>query len=224
MNTQQLISENNRKREFLTKENKEYYEDMLVYIRLSFDKSDQETEEVLNEMLDHVLLAQEEGRTAKDIFGSNPKQYADEVIGELPRMVTKKQLQYFVMGIFYLLAAWVGMSGIISTGAYYLFHVGELYEDHYLVSQILILLISIPLAFLYLILTLQYIRWSTFKSINRVGEFLLLWLIGMLSFGVFFLIYYFMPDIGPNLQLPAYIKIIIGVILFIFGRILYKRI
>ncbi|WP_277674393.1 DUF1129 family protein [Piscibacillus halophilus] len=224
MNTQQLISENNRKREFLTKENKEYYEDMLVYIRLSFDKSDQETEEVLNEMLDHVLLAQEEGRTAKDIFGSNPKQYADEVIGELPRMVTKKQLQYFVMGIFYLLAAWVGMSGIISTGAYYLFHVGELYEDHYLVSQILILLISIPLAFLYLILTLQYIRWSTFKSINRVGEFLLLWLIGMLAFGVFFLIYYFMPDIGPNLQLPAYIKIIIGVILFIFGRILYKRI
>lgn len=78
MNAEELIQINNEKRKELTKENKEYYEDMLVYVRLSYDKSEQETEEILTELLDHLVEAQEEGTTAKDVFGQEPKKYADE--------------------------------------------------------------------------------------------------------------------------------------------------
>ncbi|HLQ71622.1 MAG TPA: DUF1129 family protein [Bacillota bacterium] len=90
MDTAELIDQINEQQECLTKENKKYYEDILVYVRLSFDKSEQETEEILAEILDHILLAQEEGRQATDVFGVNPKVYLQEVIGELPRMITKK--------------------------------------------------------------------------------------------------------------------------------------
>ena len=73
MNVKEMVELNNQRRKLLTKENLKYYEDMLVYIRLSYDKSDQEIEEVLLELLDHLLEAQKEGRTAKEVFGRNPK-------------------------------------------------------------------------------------------------------------------------------------------------------
>ena len=63
MNAEQLAELNFEKRKELTKENLKYYEDMLLYIRLSYDKSEQETEEILSELLDHLLEAQKEGRT-----------------------------------------------------------------------------------------------------------------------------------------------------------------
>ncbi|OEF97171.1 DUF1129 family protein [Desulfuribacillus alkaliarsenatis] len=56
--------------------NLKYYEDMLIYIRFSYNKSDQEVEEVLSELLDHLLDAQAEGKTAYEVFGDEPKKYA----------------------------------------------------------------------------------------------------------------------------------------------------
>lgn len=72
MNSQELIKLNNKKREKLNEENLKYYEDMLVYLRLSFLKSEQETEELLNELLDHLLEAQEEGKDFTEVFGDDP--------------------------------------------------------------------------------------------------------------------------------------------------------
>lgn len=68
MNVDMLIEENNRKRELLTPENEKYYDDMLIYIRLQWRLSEQQSEEVLMEILDHLLHGQEEGKTAKDMF------------------------------------------------------------------------------------------------------------------------------------------------------------
>ena len=47
MNSKDIIKLNNNLREKLSEENKEVYEDMLVYIRLNANKSEQQTEEVL---------------------------------------------------------------------------------------------------------------------------------------------------------------------------------
>ena len=58
MKAKQLIEENNRKREQLTPENEKYYGDMLIYIRLQLSLSEQQSEEVLMEMLDHLLDGQ----------------------------------------------------------------------------------------------------------------------------------------------------------------------
>ncbi|WP_347862474.1 hypothetical protein U0355_04750 [Salimicrobium sp. PL1-032A] len=58
MQKKEMIKSNNEKRKELTEENREYYEDMLLYIRLSYSKSEQDMEEVLAELLDHLLEAQ----------------------------------------------------------------------------------------------------------------------------------------------------------------------
>src|SRR3954468_8826231 len=85
MNAKKLIEENNGKREMLTKENEAYYGDMLLYIRLQMLLSEQQSEEILMELLDHILEGQEEGKSAKEIFGEDPKGYANEIIQQLPR-------------------------------------------------------------------------------------------------------------------------------------------
>src|SRR5699024_1989404 len=160
MKAKELIEENNEKRKQLTKENLKYYEDILVYIRLSFSKSEQETEEILSELLDHLLLAQKEGRTAKEIFGNTPKQFANNIIGELPRMVTKETVGFFTMIILYFLAASMFFSGISHLIIYYVFNIGELVREFHVGSASIKAILSIPIAFLLLCVLIYYLRWS----------------------------------------------------------------
>ncbi|MEH7253085.1 DUF1129 family protein [Neobacillus niacini] len=108
MKAKQLIEENNRKREQLTSENEKYYSDMLIYIRLQLSLSEQQSEEVLMEMLDHLLDGQIEGKSARDIFGADPKGYADEIIENLPKE-QKREVIPFIMGIVLNLVSWMLM-------------------------------------------------------------------------------------------------------------------
>ncbi|HDR4761175.1 TPA: hypothetical protein ACQ75Q_000675 [Bacillus thuringiensis] len=57
MNAQDMIELNNKKREFLTSENEAAYGDMLVYLRIS-NVPEQQMEELLLEILDHLIEAQ----------------------------------------------------------------------------------------------------------------------------------------------------------------------
>jgi len=75
-----LIEENNRKRELLNPQNEKYYRDMLLYIRLQLTLSEQQSEEVLIEMLDHLQDGQQDGKSAQEIFGEDPKGFAEEII------------------------------------------------------------------------------------------------------------------------------------------------
>ena len=108
MDAKKLIEENNRKRELLTPENEAYYSDMMIYIRLQWRLSEQQSEEVLMEMLDHLLEGQEEGKTAKDIFGNDPKGFADEIIEQLPKE-KKREAVPFIAGIIGDTVSWVLM-------------------------------------------------------------------------------------------------------------------
>ena len=98
MDAKLLIEENNKKRKLLTKENEAYYDDLLVYIRLQFTLSEQQSEEVLMEMLDHLIEGQKEGKTAKDIFGDDPLTFTDEIIEQLPKEKMRNMVP-FVGGI-----------------------------------------------------------------------------------------------------------------------------
>lgn len=79
-----MVAINNERRKQLTKENKAYYEDMLVYLRTSRIPA-KKTEELLLEMLDHLLAAQKEGKRAEDVFGPDPKAYCGEIVETLGR-------------------------------------------------------------------------------------------------------------------------------------------
>lgn len=75
-----MIQENNHLRKKLSSSNKEYYEKFLVYMRLkNWVHNDKEMEELLLQILQDILSAQEDGLSAEIYFGENPKEAADEM-------------------------------------------------------------------------------------------------------------------------------------------------
>ncbi|WP_067840474.1 hypothetical protein [Amphibacillus sediminis] len=82
-----MIDQNNQLRTQLTKENKKYYEDLLIYIRTAgLFYRDEEIEPLLLEILQDILLAQSDGQSAQDYYGQDPKARADELIQTLGKM------------------------------------------------------------------------------------------------------------------------------------------
>lgn len=219
-----LIKENNEKRKELSDENLDYYEDMLVYIRLSFSKSEIATEEVLSELLNHLLDAQENGKTAYEVFGNNPKGYVEEIIGELPKKIPNNFLKYFFMGVLFFFGVKQFFEGIVNLILYYGFSKGSLEETIYVGTMLINVIILLPIAFALIYLLILIIRWSTFKKLHSVLEFLIYWIWSIISFGIFFVIIYFMPDFGPELQTLIWMPIAFGSILLLFGWYVFKKI
>lgn len=80
-----LIKENANLQKQLQGANKQYYEDLLVYVRLnSIGKNERQTEEMLLGILQDILEAQQNGVSAQDYFGKDPQPIADELLEQLP--------------------------------------------------------------------------------------------------------------------------------------------
>ncbi|MDD9150721.1 hypothetical protein OYT88_19520 [Sporolactobacillus sp. CQH2019] len=89
-----MIEQNNRLREKLVDENKVYYERLLVYVRtagLFYD--DYEVENLLLQILQDILSAQNDGQSAVDFFGKNPQMTANELIANLGKASWKEKLK-----------------------------------------------------------------------------------------------------------------------------------
>lgn len=223
MNADELIEHINARQEELTKENKNYFEDILIYVRLSFDKSEQETEEVLAEILDHILLAQDEGRRAVDVFGVNPKAYLHDIVGELPKMVTKKGTGFVTMILLYFLASVLTFHSLLNMGIYYIFDTGELSETYHIGSIVVIGVLSFLAVFVLLYGSIHLLRWVCFRNIPKWREFLLYWLYGVAGFGLFLAIFFFVPTFGLIIDVPLYVMLILGIVLYGAGRFMRKR-
>ena len=77
----------------------------MMYIRTKLSLSEQQSEEVLMEMLDHLVEGQEEGKNARDIFGDDPKGFADDIIEQLP-IEEKRDMVKFVGQLGFNLMGW----------------------------------------------------------------------------------------------------------------------
>ncbi|WP_240335296.1 DUF1129 family protein [Paraliobacillus sediminis] len=223
MKATELIEENNQKRKQLNEENLFYYEEMLVYLRLSYQKSEQATEEILTELLDHLLTAQDQGRTAEDVFGGNPKQYADEIVGELPKMLTKERFTFINIGILSFLSAGIFATSTINLVLFYFFEIGELYRVTHLPSILIEGILSILFAFLFVWVIVHYLRWTTFKKIHKVKEFFILWLLSIITLGMVVVIYLFFPDFGIAIDIPYWVLLFASLGLFLINWRLLKK-
>ncbi|PKR78035.1 DUF1129 domain-containing protein [Halalkalibacillus sediminis] len=223
MNAKELIEQNNTKREQLNKENLEYYENMLVYIRLQGNKSELATEEILDELLNHLLDAQAEGKTAYEVFGDAPKSYADELIGEIQPMFTKERFELFSMGIF-MFAGWALLAaGILNPLLNWLLGFGSVTSTISIGYATIVSLLSVLLALAVCFAFLWYMRWSAFKKFNKILEFFILWITFMLMTGGFMAVIYFTPSFGPSFTIPTYYLAILGAILIIPATYLTKK-
>lgn len=105
MNAREMINVNNERRKYLSKENEKYYSDMLVYIRTS-TISEKAGEELLLELLEHLIEAQKQGKTAEDVFGKHPKDYCERLIIGLPKPGWKERISFYLY-ISFLGVAWL---------------------------------------------------------------------------------------------------------------------
>lgn len=98
--TKLVIQQNNELREELNEENKAYYEEMLVYMRVrSWLKDEEKVEEVLMQVLQDMVSAQEESIPAEKYFGKNPQTYANQILSNLERnWVDHLQLVFSIVG------------------------------------------------------------------------------------------------------------------------------
>lgn len=225
MNANELIALNNEKQKELTEENEQYYDDMLIYIRLSSGKSEQQTEEILVELLDHVLQAQAGGRTAKDVFGDDPEAYCKELIEEIPEETRKRQIRFSIYIILQFLGIIVFTHGIIRSGLYYFFNLGSETTTSSVGTVIVNGIISIAILYFSISIIFRWLKSGLRRRKKRTKwmEFLQLWGIFCLQIGVFVAVVYFMPEFGTVISVPNLALIPVGVILYLLSYLFKNR-
>lgn len=222
MNTQKLIEENNDKRELLTSENEKYYSDMMVYIRLGggLMLSEQQSEEVLMEMLDHLLDGQNEGKTAKEIFGDHPQEYAEEIIQQLPKE-KRRTMFAFISKIVVDIVSWLLMiNGLIVLVISQFKELGTTVYLFTAVMNAIVIFIGVVLTIWFI---LRLVKKSLFnenssdkKDMLKAGVF------GGTSFAVMILVGQFIPQIGPTFDFPWWLSLISGAVLWLAMFIIKK--
>lgn len=114
MTEKEMVKLNNEKRKLLTTENEVAYGDMLVYLRLS-NVPEHQVEELLLEILDHLIEAQAENKNAYAIFGNDLRSYCDELISALPTQTKLEKTSLIGFVISLLLAIQFGIDALVST-------------------------------------------------------------------------------------------------------------
>jgi uncharacterized membrane-anchored protein len=216
-----LIEENNKKRKLLTKENEAYYDDLLVYIRLQLTLSEQQSEEVLMEMLDHLIDGQQEGKTAKEIFGDDPLSFTDEIIEQLPKEKMRKIVP-FVGGIIVNLISWVLIfRGIILLVFSQFTAVNS--EVHYfnvaVSALVIVFTIIVNIWFIFKLIkeSLFNENRSTKKDMIKAG------LVAAVCMALVLAAAKFTPEIGSSFNLNWWISLLTGSILWLIQFFVKKR-
>jgi DNA-binding ferritin-like protein (Dps family) len=217
MDPKELIELNNEKRELLTEENKEIYGNMLTYIRMA-NIAEHHTEEVLMDVLDHLLDAQERGKTAHDVFGKDPKAYCDELIDALPKYTFWQGIRAYMFVPYLLLCISFSIEAIGVIIARIFDHPREEMQTFF-INPLGIMSLFIC-SFLLLFLAQNYLRNFAFKEEKKTfRSFFVPWLVlTLLSIGA----------IGGNilfrklgwLMLP--VPLWLGIVLSILWYVLYK--
>lgn len=222
MHAKDLMKLNNEKRALLNEENEDQYGSMLFYLRANLTKSAQETEEILIELLDHLLAAQDEGKTAKEIFGDNLLAYCDEIIGELPREKMIDSILMFTWIGFIFLATLLISDSILDL---ILRMLGKSEWDITLsIGKTLILfpvLIITAVALIYFIL--KWISKGLFKKMakgNMFLEFIFVCFIGATIATPVIVGSIFIPSIGTEITISKLYTLLIGIAFVLFSIIL----
>lgn len=221
MHTKDLIKLNNEKRSLLTKENEKYYSQMLSYVRTHFFLSEQHAEEILLELLDHLLEAQNNGKTAKEVFGDDLKAYCDELIRQLPN---ERRSSYFTFTGF-LIMNLAGISITIAGLAIILKHLSTGVEPtFYIGTAIVSFFIQVCFIFFGIYVVLSWLKRSAFtESSNYLKDLLFLFFLFFVIGVCIIFIPKLIPSFGAQFSMNGYIVLLIGVIVWFSSEQMNKK-
>lgn len=211
---QRLIQENNDKRKLLNEENERYYNQLLIYIRSHFLLSERQSEEVLLELLEHLLLAQKEGKKATEVFGSNPKAYAQEIVDTLPKEKKNNIWKFGIEILGILLGCFITMSAL-----------GTLFSKQdtmYLYSVVLLLGTIVLGGIAQIFIIINVLKKSAFEESDKKSFWIL-----TLAFSAFFLVIIgvlsISKELGPTFTFTWYAQLGIGCLLFVLSYIMKRN-
>ncbi|MBD7907692.1 DUF1129 family protein [Sporosarcina gallistercoris] len=214
--TKELIQENNEKREQLTEENERYYSNMLVYIRSKFLLSERATEELLMEMLEHLLEGQQDGKSAEEIYGRDPKAYADELIAQMPKEKKKNQLLFGIQLTVGVLGWMVIARGAI-LGIMSFFQPVD--ERLYVVSTIALLAAVLLITAVGVLLLINMVNKTAFEEKKSTWKFAIGGgMTGVMVFGLLMGIAFFFKERGPAIEFPWLASLLAGFVLLLVSQ------
>ncbi|WP_410983674.1 DUF1129 family protein [Bacillus cereus] len=221
MKAKDLIELNNKKRKLLTKENEVAYGDMLVYIRLA-NIPEQQVEELLLEILDHLLDAQEENKNAYDIFGNDLQAYCDEIIAALPKQNRWQRIATPTFMSSYLLAIFFAINSLVAFILPFFSNNERFQSVHVNLIFMFVIIITIHLLIHFVF---DFIKSDLFNNQmsnwNRIKRFIFQqspWFI-LIGISLFFIDHPLL-----NYQLSPWIGAFLAIILYLFYKFFYRRI
>lgn len=215
----ELIEQNNQKRALLTEGNEKYYTNLLLYIRTKLTLSEQQSEEVLMEMLDHLIEGQQEGKTAKEIFGNDPKGYADEIVSQLPR--ENKRNGFIFMGE--IAVNIIGWFLIMRSIIIPIIGGGKASEKVYVISSLLLIILIMIMTAFGVKMIFGLISQSSFD--DKATDKKMMFKAGLYGAGGFLIIAiisFFVKEVGPSFTLPWQISFGIGSLLLLVSWLMKK--
>ncbi|WP_141402974.1 DUF1129 family protein [Bacillus cereus] len=220
MNAQDMIELNNKKRELLTSENVAAYGDMLVYLRIS-NVPEQQMEELLLEILDHLIEAQAENKNAYDIFGDNLQSYCDELISALPTQTKLEKASLIGFSISLLLAIQFGINAIISFFMFFFEKNNTLSSPPFSILGTTLSVSIIILGILFILYLLK--RYSFNQKMNWKRRILFGFAFATPFCSAVFLNIYFQKQPYLIYHLNFWQNALIAILFFILYKLLYKK-
>ncbi|MCU5377612.1 DUF1048 domain-containing protein [Bacillus cereus] len=220
MKAKDMVELNNKKRELLTPENEAAYGDMLVYLRIS-NVPQQQMEELLLEILDHLIEAQAENKSAYDIFGNDLQSYCNELISALPTQTKLEKTSLIGFAISLLLAIQFGIDAIVS---FFILTFGKNTEQFTPVFSVPGTTLSISLNVLGVLLILYLLkRYSFNKKINWKRRILFGLAFTTPFCSAIFVNIYFRKQPYLIYHLTFWQNALIAILFFVLYKSLYKK-
>lgn len=217
----ELIDENDQLRKQLTEENKRVYEDMLLYIRTDLRIAEYESEQLLLELLTHMLEAQAKGDDATMIFGDDPKAYADELIAELPVERKRNVIAFISVQAVELLGYLIIVQGIIMV---ILALIGRNAPPLIVGDLLLILLLGGSVVGIGVWSIFKLIRSDLFnENANSKMTYVKAGLLGAIGFGVLLMAAKFIPSWGIEITIEGWVYLLIGLVLMTIVKTVRMR-
>ncbi|MCG3417682.1 HAAS domain-containing protein [Oceanobacillus jordanicus] len=151
----------------LSKRSQTFIEDLRVYL-FSSGKKEEEIEEIVTELEDHLIEAEKRGKSTEDIIGKSPKTYMQQLSNEM-KIDYKTWMKYFVIiiaGVFSISIIGDILNGPIS---YSLLEIGG----------------SLVISLLFIMLTFWVFKLVSSRSLTYGIQGLLFFLLAIVPLGLF---------------------------------------
>lgn len=219
-----LIKQLNETSEKLSKENKEIFDEIVVYVRTSNIKTS-DTEEFLQQILDSFLNAEKRGVTIKEVLGtSDIKEYCKEIVNTYKssyNLLSRLNEYILFLGIIIIIFPLMNFifqnsSSIIQNGIdTFTF---SLNVNLAIIIQVILIALLVPVV-------MAYVQRSCFKrptKSDKIKEFLVLCLINILIILVFVLCSKFLSN-SLSININIFIILIVGLPLYFTGKYLTEK-